>query len=79
MMGVFAEFERSIIVERVRSGLARARAHGKRLGRPRIDLNKERAIRTALTAGGRGMLKIATEFGVGSGTVQRIKATLAVG
>ncbi len=34
MMGVFAEFERSIIQERVRAGLARARSEGKRLGRP---------------------------------------------
>ena len=35
MMGVFAEFERAIIVERVKSGLKRAKAQGKRLGRPR--------------------------------------------
>ena len=34
MMGVFAEFERAMIQERVRAGLARARAEGKRLGRP---------------------------------------------
>ncbi len=36
MMGVFAEFERAIIQERVRAGLARARSEGKQLGRPRI-------------------------------------------
>jgi DNA invertase Pin-like site-specific DNA recombinase len=34
MMGVFAEFERSMIQERVRAGLKRARSEGKRLGRP---------------------------------------------
>jgi DNA invertase Pin-like site-specific DNA recombinase len=34
MMGIFAEFERSLIVERVRAGLQRARAQGTRLGRP---------------------------------------------
>ncbi len=34
MMGVFAEFERAMIQERVRAGLARARSEGKRLGRP---------------------------------------------
>jgi DNA invertase Pin-like site-specific DNA recombinase len=34
MMGVFAEFERAMIQERVRAGLARARDEGKRLGRP---------------------------------------------
>src|SRR5262249_19699287 len=38
MMGVFAEFERSMIQERVRAGLRRAKAEGKRLGRPRIIL-----------------------------------------
>ncbi len=35
MMGVFAEFERAMIQERVCAGLAKARANGKRLGRPR--------------------------------------------
>ena len=34
MMGVFAEFERSMIQERVRAGIARARSEGKQLGRP---------------------------------------------
>jgi Resolvase, N terminal domain len=32
MLGMFAEFERAMIQERVRAGLARARAQGKRLG-----------------------------------------------
>src|SRR5215212_6258565 len=36
MLGVFAEFERSIIVERTNAGLARARAEGRRLGRPEV-------------------------------------------
>src|SRR5260370_23198484 len=35
-MGVFAEFERAIIQERVRARLARAKREGKRPGRPRI-------------------------------------------
>jgi DNA invertase Pin-like site-specific DNA recombinase len=37
MMGVFAEFERAMIQERVRAGLARAKDEGKTLGRPKID------------------------------------------
>ena len=37
MMGVFAEFERTMIQERVHAGLARARKEGKRLGRPRVE------------------------------------------
>jgi DNA invertase Pin-like site-specific DNA recombinase len=76
MIGVFAEFERAMIVERVNAGLARAKAQGKRLGRPMIPARKENAIRAALVTGGKGILKIAAEHGVGSGTVQRIKASL---
>jgi DNA invertase Pin-like site-specific DNA recombinase len=45
MLGVFAEFERAMIQERVRAGLARAKADGKTLGRPKIAENTERAVR----------------------------------
>ena len=73
MMGVFAEFERSMIRERVNAGIARAKAGGKHCGRPFIDTKLERRIRDALAAPGRpGLHKIAKQFGVGTGTVQRI-------
>jgi DNA invertase Pin-like site-specific DNA recombinase len=74
MMGVFAEFERAMIQERVRAGLARARSEGKRLGRPPIAADVEKAIRAALDKPGRteGVRKIAARFGVDPGTVQRI-------
>jgi hypothetical protein len=73
MLGVFAEFERAMIQERVRAGLARAKAEGKRLGRPRIALELEARIRKALATPGRpGVRKIAAQFGVDPGTVQRI-------
>jgi DNA invertase Pin-like site-specific DNA recombinase len=72
--GAFAEFERSMIQQRINAGLARARARGKRLGRPKIDAKTEAAIQEALASGKQGILKIAAAFGVGSGTVQRIKA-----
>jgi DNA invertase Pin-like site-specific DNA recombinase len=78
MLGVFAEFERSIIQERINAGIARARVVGTRSGKPigraRIDETKEAAIRTAL-ASGKGILKTARECGTGS-TVQRIKADM---
>ena len=45
MLGVFAEFERAMIRERVASGLARARAQGKTFGRPRMSAKVERQIR----------------------------------
>lgn len=76
MLGVFAEFERSIIVARVHAGLKRARKEGKTLGRPKIDPDTERKIKAALAKGDDGMLKIAARYRVGSGTVQRIKAEM---
>src|SRR4051812_10811255 len=73
MMGVFAEFERAMIRERVNAGIARARGEGKRLGRPRIAPELEARIRKALATPGRpGVRKIAEQFGVDPGTVQRI-------
>jgi len=73
MLGVFAEFERSMIRERVRAGLARAKSEGKRLGRPRIAPELEERIRKALATPGRpGVRKIAERFGVDPVAVQRI-------
>src|SRR5215471_10499506 len=48
MMGVFAEFERVMIAERVRAGLARARSEGKHCGRPKIAPATERAVWASL-------------------------------
>jgi DNA invertase Pin-like site-specific DNA recombinase len=76
MMGVFAEFERAMIRERVKAGLERARAQGKTLGRPMISAATDAAIRKALKKGDTGIRKIATTLGVGTGTVQRIKAKM---
>jgi DNA invertase Pin-like site-specific DNA recombinase len=73
MLGVFAGFERAIIQERVRAGIARARAAGKHLGRPRINGETEREIQAAL-ASGKGIRKVARECGVGVSVVQRIRA-----
>jgi DNA invertase Pin-like site-specific DNA recombinase len=73
MLGVFSEFERAMIQERVRAGLARARAQGKKLGRPPVAPDIEKAIRKSLAAGN-GILKTAAAVGVGSSTVQRVKA-----
>jgi DNA invertase Pin-like site-specific DNA recombinase len=71
MLGVFAEFERAMIVERVKAGLARARAQGKTLGRPRVAAKTEAAIRQ-LRAQGIGIRAIAKRAGCGVGTVQRV-------
>ena len=70
--GAFAEFERSMIRQRVHAGLRRAVAQGKTLGRPKVDAAIEKRIEAQLRAG-KGMRKIARECGVGTGTVQRVK------
>ncbi len=71
MCGVFAEFERAMIQERVKAGLARARSQGKKLGRPRVEVSTERAILKARQKG-KGIKKIARELHIGTGTVQRV-------
>ena len=71
MMGVFAEFERAIIQERVCAGLEKARAKGKQFGRPKVPPSVESAIQAARAAG-KGQLAIARELRVGVGTVRRV-------
>jgi DNA invertase Pin-like site-specific DNA recombinase len=75
MMGVFAEFERAMIRERVLAGLKRARARGTKLGRPMIPHAKEQAIRADLAAG-LGFRRIMARRGVGTSVIQRIKGEL---
>jgi len=72
VFGIFAsiaEFERELIRDRVRSGLALARAQGKRIGRPRKNVDAERVAE--LRAEGRSWAQIAREMGAGLGTVHR--------
>jgi len=75
MLGVFAEFEAAMIRERVRAGVARAKRHGTKsgrpIGRPKLDGKREAAVRAALKYGD-GILKVAKKLSVGTGTVSRI-------
>jgi DNA invertase Pin-like site-specific DNA recombinase len=73
MLGVFAEFERTIIQERVKAGLARARAKGTTLGRPKTNAKIEQQIRN-LAAKGVGKVKIARILGIGVSVTQRVLA-----
>jgi DNA invertase Pin-like site-specific DNA recombinase len=70
--GAFAEFERSMIRQRVRAGLKRAVESGKQLGRPKIEPAKEKRIKAQLRAK-KGMLAITRDLKVGTGAVQRVK------
>jgi len=76
MCGVFAEFERSMIQERVNAGLSRAKAQGKKLGRPKTDSRVEEQIRSR-RAEGAGILKIAKDLGIGTSVVQRVVKQMA--
>src|SRR5262245_31350919 len=69
--GAFAEFERSMIRQRVKAGLRRAVQQGTKLGRPRIAPELEKRIQSHLRKG-LGILKVARLCGVGTGTVQRL-------
>ena len=71
MLGVFAEFERAMIRERVMAGLARAKSQGKSIGRPKVNGQVEMKV-LELRAGGMGIKRIAKEAGVAVGTVYRI-------
>lgn len=73
MLGVFAEFERAMIVARVKAGLQRTT---KRLGRPPLPEARTDQIR-ALLKSGAGVRETARQTGAGTATVQRIKRSLA--
>jgi DNA invertase Pin-like site-specific DNA recombinase len=76
-MGVFAEFERrSMIQERVRAGLKRAKAEGKRFGNPRIAPELETRILEVLK--GSSVRKVAERFSDNASAVRRIKSFLGV-
>lgn len=75
MLGVFGEFERALIRERVMAGLSRAKASGIKLGRRPIADTKVEAIKGLLKQG-QGVRRIAAELRVGVGTVLRIRNAL---
>jgi DNA invertase Pin-like site-specific DNA recombinase len=68
IVSVVAELERNLIRERVTAGIRNARANGKRLGRPRSTVNRERILE--LKADGQSLRQIAVSLGVGYGTVR---------
>nr|WP_313023909.1 recombinase family protein [Brucella intermedia] len=77
MMGVFAEFERAMISERVKAGLSTARAKGKKLGRPGLSAVTEEAILRDLRGEAPASLRaLAAKHGVSVGTVHRLSREL---
>lgn len=77
MLAAVADFERDLIIERTQAGLARAKAEGKRLGRPAKTTPKERqAIVSGLHAG-RSISEVAREYGISRALVHNIRAEAA--
>jgi len=68
-LGAVAEFERDTIIDRVKSGLHRARLNGIILGRPRIEVDAQEVRR--LRDSGLSLRAIAKQLGVGVGTIHR--------
>jgi DNA invertase Pin-like site-specific DNA recombinase len=64
ILGAIAEFERARIAERVKAGLQRARAQGKRLGRPR-------KVRSTIVVPGGSVREAARVWGVSKSTAAR--------
>lgn len=67
IVSAFAQFERNIIQERVRAGIAKAKAKGKKLGRPKANINVQKIIQ--LKAEGLSIRKIADRLDIPKSTV----------
>ena len=72
IMASLAEFERSLIAERVRAGMARAKAQGKHVGRPTLSGSKQHQILELVEAGGMSKRAIARTVGVSPQTVLNV-------
>jgi len=70
IFAAIAEFERELIRQRVKSGLAVVKAKGKKLGRPRADVDQSQV--ETLRASGASWRAVAKKLGVGVGTAHRI-------
>ncbi len=71
MVAVFAQFEREILKERVKAGIAQAKAKGKAMGRPQTAAKQVQTIR-ALHRQGLSQAEIARRLGIGRTSVRRL-------
>lgn len=73
MLAAVADFERALIVERTQAGLIRAKAEGKKLGRPAKTSEQDRAVIRRRLAEGATVSQVARDFGVSRATVIGIR------
>ena len=70
IIGAVAELERNLIVERVRAGMRRARLDGQRIGRPRVEVDREAVLRDR--ARGFSLAELAKTYGVSRASIARV-------
>jgi putative DNA-invertase from lambdoid prophage Rac len=73
MLSVFGEFERAMIVERTKAGMARAKAQGKAIGRPVLDEGLRQEIAGRLATGA-STYRVAKDMGLDRKTVSKYGA-----
>ncbi|WP_229996416.1 helix-turn-helix domain-containing protein [Pseudosulfitobacter pseudonitzschiae] len=73
MINAVAQFERDLLIERTQSGLARAKAQGKTLGRPSTLSADEHALVRERIAGGEAVSSIARDMGTSRQTIMRAR------
>jgi len=72
MLAAVAEMERDLLVERTQSGLARAKAEGKTLGRPASTTDEQRAAMARQHQAGESISALARTFGISRASVMRV-------
>jgi putative DNA-invertase from lambdoid prophage Rac len=73
VINAVAEFERDLLIERTQAGLRRAKAEGKKLGRPRALDNKQEQEAMAMRQAGNSLAAVASALGVSRSAIQRIE------
>lgn len=74
IVGAIAELERSLIVERVKAGMRRAKLEGRQIGRSRLDMNREQIIHDRRT--GMSLTQVAKKHGISRASVCRVMKTV---
>lgn len=72
MLAALAEMERDMLVERTQSGLARAKAEGKTLGRPISTTDEQRTAMAARFAAGESISALARDYAISRASVMRV-------
>ena len=72
VIAAVAEFERDLLVERTQAGLSRAKAQGKKLGRPQSLTDEQQATVRQRRSEGASLGQLAKEYGVSRSAVQRL-------